>query len=115
LGDPPPDILRSAVQRVFARVDLVPEPVAAASFFAANAGADVPPDGWVVVYDLGAGTFDVAVVRRSADGFVVLAADGLLDAGRLDIDAAIMAHLGATVGGRKPSRWRRLIQPESRS
>lgn len=106
-------ILRSAAERVFGHVELVVEPVAAASYFVAVVRNEVPLDAPIVVYDLGAGTFDVAVVRRSADGFVVLAADGLPDAGGLDIDATIVGHLGATVGARDPERWRRLTRPES--
>ncbi|GAB3841990.1 hypothetical protein GCM10027610_052020 [Dactylosporangium cerinum] len=63
------------------------------------------------MYDLGAGTFDASVVRSTGDGFDVLAEHGLPDAGGLDIDAAIVAHLGATYAQRDPETWQRLTRP----
>jgi molecular chaperone DnaK (HSP70) len=53
---------------------MVPEPVVAAAYFATV--RDLAAGQCVVVYDLGAGTFDVSVVRRAADGFEVVVADG---------------------------------------
>ncbi|MDG4832353.1 Hsp70 family protein [Solwaraspora sp. WMMD1047] len=103
--------LSAAAGQVFARHELVDEPVAAASRFAALAGGQLAPGGLVAVYDLGAGTFDAAVLRRGADGFEVLASAGLTDAGGLDIDAAIVTHLEQTYRDRDPDRWQRLTQP----
>ena len=60
------------------------------------------------MYDLGAGTFDVAVV---AAGFAVLAEAGLPDLGGLDVDQALLAHVGRQVSGRDPHRWQRLMRP----
>jgi hypothetical protein len=40
-------------------------------------------------------TFDASVVRRTAGGFDVLSSCGLDDVGGLDIDAAVIAYLGA--------------------
>ena len=60
---------------------LVPEPVAAATYLAAT-GAAVPAGACVVVYDLGAGTCDASVLRRTATGFELIASDGLDDARR---------------------------------
>jgi molecular chaperone DnaK (HSP70) len=58
----------------------------------------------VAGYDLGAGTFDATVLRRTPHGFTQLATEELPDAGGHDIDAAIVAHLTAagevTGGGR---------------
>lgn len=53
---------------------LVPEPVAAAIAYADD-GA-VPAQGHVLVYDLGGGTFDTAVLQASPDGFVVVGRPG---------------------------------------
>jgi hypothetical protein len=78
---------------------LVPEPVAAAHYFVDVAGHRLPDDGTALVYDLGAGTFDASLVRRTGAGFAVVATTGLPDAGGLDIDAAIVEYLRATVGG----------------
>ncbi|GIJ55639.1 substrate-binding domain-containing protein [Virgisporangium aurantiacum] len=90
---------------------LVPEPVAAAAYLVRVAGLRVPVGGHAVVYDLGAGTFDATLVRRTAGGFDVLATRGLDDTGGLDIDAALVSALGATFGTRDPERWQRLMAP----
>jgi Hsp70 protein len=70
---------------------LVPEPIAAALFFAADGG--LAAGDCLVVYDFGAGTFDASVVRRTGAGFRVLASAGLADAGGLDVDEAVVRHL----------------------
>ncbi|WP_344613107.1 Hsp70 family protein [Dactylosporangium salmoneum] len=90
---------------------LVAEPVAAAAYYVHVLGHVVPVGGCLVVYDFGAGTFDASVVRRTAGGFEVLAEQGIVDAGGLDVDAAIVAHLGATYGVRDPEGWHRLTAP----
>jgi hypothetical protein len=92
---------------------LVPEPVAAAAHFAAGAHPLVRPGCRAVVYDLGAGTFDATVIRSTAAGFEVLATVGLPDVGGLDLDAAIMGHLGEVYAARDPEGWRRLMAAES--
>lgn len=104
--------LTDAASRVFPRLSVVAEPVAAASHFGA-AGRAVPPGGYAMVYDLGAGTFDASVVRRVGQSFEVLAVEGLADAGGLDIDAAMVAYLGATYAARDPATWTRLTDPAS--
>ncbi|HEY3505741.1 MAG TPA: Hsp70 family protein [Actinocatenispora sp.] len=98
-------LTRAAADVGFATVELVAEPVAAARFFGTD-GA-VAADGTAVIYDLGAGTADVSVVR----GDRILATDGLVDAGGLDVDAAIVAYLAAQYGERDPAAWQRLRQP----
>ncbi|GAA4737317.1 Hsp70 family protein [Phytohabitans rumicis] len=90
---------------------LVAEPVAAASQFVDGAGHRVPVGSCAVVYDLGAGTFDAAVVRRTADGFEVVAEAGLFDAGGLDIDEAVVAYLGSVFVTRDADWWARLHHP----
>ncbi|MEV8515809.1 Hsp70 family protein [Dactylosporangium sp. NPDC051484] len=55
---------------------LVPEPVAAAHAFTAVLGQQVPTGKALVVYDLGAGTFDASVVVRRPAGFEAVAVDG---------------------------------------
>ena len=89
---------------------LVPEPVAAASYFTAVLGATVPVGRCLAIYDLGGGTFDATVVRRTPHGFDVLAEDGLADVGGLDFDQAIVAHLGRTVAADSP-QWTALLAP----
>ncbi|PRY56529.1 Hsp70 family protein [Glycomyces artemisiae] len=92
------------------QVDLVAEPVAAASYFMETLRVDVHPGNGVVVYDLGGGTFDATVLRRNANGFDVLAVDGADDLGGLDFDQALAEHLAATVQP-DDERWQRLLHP----
>jgi hypothetical protein len=92
---------------------LIPEPVAAAAHFASFAGRSLAPGQALAVYDLGAGTFDVAVVAATQTGFVVLAEAGLADLGGLDVDQALLEHVGRQAGMRDPARWQRLLRPES--
>lgn len=92
---------------------LVPEPVAAAAHFASFPGRTLGPGQALAVYDLGAGTFDVAVVGATQNGFTVLAEDGLPDLGGLDVDQALMVHVGREVSHSDPQRWQRVLRPES--
>ena len=106
---------------------LVPEPVAAAAHFASFPGQSLRPGQALAVYDLGAGTFDCAVVGAVGAGgaggaggggdgvgrYAVLAEDGLPDLGGLDVDQALAEHLGRQVSGRDPARWQRLLRPET--
>ena len=104
---------------------LLPEPVAAAAQFTQLPGRALPPGGSVAIYDLGGGTFDVAVVGRtvgrtsgqSADSsggesqFHVLAEGGLPDLGGLDFDQAILDHVGRGASVADPGRWQMLQRP----
>jgi hypothetical protein len=90
---------------------LVPEPVAAASYFTAVLRARVPVGRSLAIYDLGGGTFDAAVVRRTPAGFQVLAEDGLTDVGGLDFDHEIVEHLGRTCAVSHPTEWAALTRP----
>ena len=92
---------------------LIPEPVAAAAHFASFPGRSLAPGQALVVYDLGAGTFDVAAVGATQTGFVVLAEAGLPDLGGLDVDQALLAHIGRQVSSRDPAGWQRLMMPRS--
>jgi len=102
-------LLEAALAAGLAEPRFVPEPIAAASYFDAVVRNPNRPPGNLVVYDLGAGTFDVSVVARGAGGFEVRVTDGLADIGGLDIDAAIVGFLGAL----SPDDlvWARLEQP----
>ncbi|MFF5226496.1 Hsp70 family protein [Dactylosporangium sp. NPDC000521] len=89
---------------------LIPEPVAAATYFVRVLRHLVPVGSAVVVYDLGAGTFDGSVVARTADGFEVLAVDGRDDLGGLDFDEVVLAMIGRAL---PPERWQRLVAPST--
>jgi hypothetical protein len=95
-------------------VRLVPEPVAAARYFAQVMRRPVPVGGAVAVFDFGGGTLDVAVVRNDGDaGFTVVGSGGQEGLGGLDLDAALVGHLGGLVGPRYPEVWEHLSRPVS--
>jgi actin-like ATPase involved in cell morphogenesis len=96
-------------------VILVPEPVAAAAHFASFPGQTLTTGQALAVYDLGAGTFDVAIVGATQKGFVVLAEAGLADLGGLDVDQALLEHVGRQVAQRDPARWQSLLCPMTTS
>ncbi|MGI5174896.1 Hsp70 family protein [Dactylosporangium sp. CA-152071] len=90
---------------------LVAEPIAAAAYFLGQVGR-VGAGQCAVVYDFGAGTFDASVVRRGPGGaLTVLASEGLPEVGGLDLDAALVEHLGRLVAHRARDAWDRLRQP----
>lgn len=90
---------------------LIPEPVGAASYFTAVHGAQVPVGRSLAIYDLGGGTFDATVVRRTPTGFDVLAEEGLQDVGGLDFDHAVVEHLGRAYRASHGAAWEKLINP----
>ncbi|MFC6021159.1 Hsp70 family protein [Plantactinospora solaniradicis] len=90
---------------------LVVEPVAAAAYYPTVLGAAMQPGRALAVYDLGGGTFDAAVVRRTVGGFEVLAELGLTDLGGLDFDQALVEHLGRGYAGTRPELWHGLVSP----
>ncbi|MEV4351146.1 Hsp70 family protein, partial [Actinoplanes sp. NPDC049596] len=60
----------------------------------------IGPGETVAVYDLGGGTFDVAVLRREGDGFALLGeAEGIEQLGGADFDEAVFAHVVEVLGG----------------
>jgi hypothetical protein len=105
-------LLDAAASAGLAGVSLVPEPVAAAHHFAGTLGRRVRAGTALVVYDLGAGTFDVSVNMHHGDGrWEIIGHDGLDAVGGLDLDTAIVEHVGAVVGARNPPLWQRLRHP----
>jgi actin-like ATPase involved in cell morphogenesis len=103
------DTLRKAAEQAgWPDVELVEEPVAAAVRIGASR---LGPGEHVAVYDFGGGTFDVAVLRRSEDGFDVAGPPGGRDPlGGEDIDQRIVEHLGAGPLGEDPD-WPNLLDP----
>ncbi|MHA6793567.1 Hsp70 family protein [Pseudonocardia bannensis] len=78
-------------------VRLLPEPAAAALHYGSR--NRVPAGATVAVYDLGGGTFDATVLRKTADGFQTVGRpDGLERFGGVDIDAAVRAHVRRVLG-----------------
>ncbi|MFV2088772.1 Hsp70 family protein [Micromonospora sp. LOL_021] len=116
-GAPRRDLLRAAATTAgLGPVRLLDEPIAAATYCVWVLGRQVPPGGTLAVFDFGGGTLDVAVVRNESaaggvGGLRVLATGGLDDLGGLDVDEALVAHLGHLVAVRDPQLWQRLSRP----
>ncbi|HTJ32788.1 MAG TPA: Hsp70 family protein, partial [Dactylosporangium sp.] len=96
-------------------VRLVPEPVAAARYFADVLRRPVAVGSALAVFDFGGGTLDVAVVRNDNGRFTVVASGGVEDLGGLDVDAAIIEHLGTVIQPTAPDVWAVIQRPQSTS
>ena len=80
---------------------LVPEPVAAALSYAADVG--LAPGQPIVIYDLGGGTFDSAVVTAHTTGFTVIGRPtGDQHIGGELFDELVVNHIGETLA---PDVW----------
>lgn len=92
------DLLRQAVQLAgVAEAVFLTEPVAAALQYAA--GERVEPGEAVAIYDLGGGTFDAAVLRKTESGFELLGRpQGIERLGGIDFDEAVFTHVRKVVG-----------------
>ena len=74
------------------------EPEAAAIFHATT--ERVTAGEVVAVYDLGGGTFDSAVLRKTSSGFGILGTpEGIERLGGIDFDEVVFAHVRASLGG----------------
>ncbi|MFF3320733.1 Hsp70 family protein [Streptomyces sp. NPDC002889] len=83
--------------------EYLPEPVAAALHHA-EAG-EVPEGDCLAVYDLGGGTFDTAVLRRTSNGFTTVAVGGDPHLGGEDLDECLAALLAERAEARDPLPW----------
>ena len=93
------DVLRQAIRLAELGVDtvLVPEPVAAAVHYSTLQRVEL--HDFVAVYDLGGGTFDAAVVRRTEAGFDLYGQpEGIERLGGIDVDAAVFSHVQTALG-----------------
>ena len=97
--------LLAAASGVVPRISTIAEPVGAGVWFATRGevgvdGADRLPLGAALgVLDVGGGTVDVAVVRRTPTGIVVVGSKSIPDLGGDDLDQRLVDHLRATVPG----------------
>ncbi len=70
-------------------VRIINEPTAAAIAY----GLDQKKDGYVAVYDLGGGTFDISILKLSGKIFKVIATHGNTNLGGDDFDQALVEYL----------------------
>ncbi|MFP5311954.1 MAG: Hsp70 family protein [Actinomycetes bacterium] len=91
-------VLAALAARGLENVTPVPEPEAAALHYAAQ--VRVEEGSTIAVYDLGGGTFDTAVLRKSGTSrFELLGRpDGIEDLGGADFDAAVFRYVAGHTG-----------------
>jgi molecular chaperone DnaK len=92
------DLLRQAIARAdLDDVILVSEPEAAAIHYASHERVDA--GATIAVYDLGGGTFDAAILRKTADGWELLGTpQGIERLGGADFDEAVFQHVVTAIG-----------------
>lgn len=102
------EVLRDAATRAqLPDVTLVPEPVAAAAYYANR--HDAQPGNLFAVYDLGGGTLDGAILRRTDDAnYDVLATDGVDPLGGETFEL-LQDHVAAILSGRGETELADLI------
>ena len=96
-------LVTAAEQAGLTDVGLLAEPVAAAAYHAST--ERLAPGKVLAVYDLGGGTFDATVVRKTGAGFAVAGEPGGDDRlGGVDFDQVVLDHIATTLG----PAWRTL-------
>lgn len=93
------ELLDQAIQLAgLAGARRITEPEAAAIHYSRQ--ERVETGSVIAVYDLGGGTFDAAVLRKTPGGFEVLGTPkGIERLGGIDFDAGIFGHVSAALGG----------------
>jgi len=96
-GDYRRELFGQAVRSVVPDAELVPEPEAAAARLAA--ANRLSPGEVVAIYDLGGGTFDAAVLRKTPGGFTIIGTQsGVEHLGGADFDEAVLGHVRRALG-----------------
>ena len=106
------DVLRTAAHEAgFGQVEFCPEPVAAAH----RVDDALEVGQHAAVYDLGGGTFDTCVVRRTETSFKVVGLPGGTERiGGEDFDHRMYQHLGEAVGREDASVWEAMQTSDDR-
>jgi actin-like ATPase involved in cell morphogenesis len=107
------DGLRQAAQAIgIASPKFVPEPVGAAVYYADEHVGD---GQYVAVYDLGGGTFDTAVLRRSQSAFELVGLPGGDERiGGEDFDFRLYQYIGQMLANDDPGLWNELTTSTER-
>jgi len=97
----------------FEVLGLLNEPSAAAVEFAHRdrASRKTHPEGWLMVYDLGGGTFDASLIELGDDTHSIVASDGIPTVGGDDFDE-ILAELALTAAEISPDEREALSASE---
>ena len=98
------DALREALKRGgVPRPELVNEPEAAARALVGERKAQkLPPGAKALIYDLGGGTCDIAILDGAGGEAAVLRADGLDTIGGEEFDVRFKRHISAELGRERP-------------
>jgi actin-like ATPase involved in cell morphogenesis len=93
------DLLDQAIRRAdLDDVTTITEPEAAAAHYASQERIETGTT--IAVYDLGGGTFDAAVLRKTDDGFEFLGEpEGIERLGGIDFDEAVFRHVVESLRG----------------
>lgn len=93
------DLLGQAIRLAgIDHVELMSEPEAAVRHYATNERVDT--GSVIAVYDLGGGTFDAALLRKTETGFEPLGRpEGIERLGGIDFDAAVLGHVVRSLDG----------------
>jgi actin-like ATPase involved in cell morphogenesis len=93
------DLLRQAIRMAdLGDVATLSEPEAAAIHYASQ--SRVETGSVIAVYDLGGGTFDAAVLRKTEAGWDVLGTpEGIERLGGIDFDEAVFRHVESSIDG----------------
>jgi molecular chaperone DnaK len=96
------ELFQQSLRMVDVPSSLLAEPQAAAVAYAAQ--TRVAPGTIIAVYDLGGGTFDAAILRKTDAGFEMLGDSvGIEHLGGVDFDEAIFQYVRQVVGNKWPS------------
>jgi len=82
--------LKAGQDAGFKEVFLLQEPIAACLAFFNESAAKEKPDGYWLVYDLGGGTFDVALIKSSGEELKIADHEGNNFLGGMDFDFALI-------------------------
>jgi molecular chaperone DnaK (HSP70) len=93
------DLLTAAIDRAgVPDIVTISEPEAAAIHYASQ--ERIEPGSVVAVYDLGGGTFDVALLRKADKGWEILGTpEGIERLGGIDFDEAVFRHVADSTDG----------------
>jgi molecular chaperone DnaK len=90
-------LAQAAMMAGLPEVGLLPEPVAAATWYASQ--ERIEPGSLIGIYDFGGGTFDASVVRKTSTGVEIHGEAGGDDSiGGIDFDHALFRHVSGQAG-----------------